>query len=91
MVDRRAPVRACAADFVVRENGMAREILRVCPPPIRCGSRVLIDNSQEMRNELIDLRQGLRAFVNEMDRRHEVAHRSASAARRPCSSTTQAM
>jgi len=34
---------------------------------------VLIDNSQEVRNDLIDLRQGLRGFVNQMDRRHEVA------------------
>lgn len=26
-----------------------------------------------MRNDLIDLRQGLRGFVNQIDRRHEVA------------------
>jgi VWA domain-containing protein len=34
---------------------------------------VLVDTSQEMRGELIDVRQSLRAFVNEMDRRHEIA------------------
>jgi len=62
-----------AADFVVRENGMAREILRVLPATDSLRVAVLVDNSQEMRNDLIDLRQGLRGFVNEIDRRHEVA------------------
>lgn len=62
-----------AADFVVRENGLAREILRVSPATDSLQVAVLIDNSQEIRNDLIDLRQGLRGFVNQMDRRHEVA------------------
>jgi VWFA-related protein len=61
-----------AADFVVRENGVAREILRVSPATDSLRIAVLIDNSQEMRNDVIDLRQGLRGFVNEIDRRHEV-------------------
>ena len=60
-------------DFVVRENGVAREILRVAPATDSLRVAVLIDTSQEMRGELIDLRQSLRAFVNEMDRRHEIA------------------
>ena len=34
---------------------------------------VLVDTSQEMRNDLIDVRQGLRGFVTEIDRRHEVS------------------
>ncbi len=62
-----------AADFVVRENGVAREILRVSPATDSLRIAVLIDNSQEMRNDLIDIRQGLRGFVNEIDRRHEVS------------------
>jgi VWFA-related protein len=62
-----------AADFVVRENGVAREILRVAPATDSLRVAMLIDTSQEMRGELIDLRQSLRAFVNEMDRRHEIA------------------
>ena len=62
-----------ASDFVVRENGMAREILRVSPATDSLQVAVLIDNSQEVRNDLIDLRQGLRGFVNQLDRRHEVA------------------
>jgi VWFA-related protein len=61
------------ADFVVRENGMAREILRALPASDSLRIALLIDNSQEMRTELIDIRQGLRTFVNEIDRRHEVA------------------
>jgi VWFA-related protein len=62
-----------AADFVVRENGVAREILRASPATDPLRVALLIDTSQEMRAELIDLRQSLRAFVNEMDRRHEIA------------------
>jgi len=62
-----------AADFVVRENGLGREILRVSPATDSLRVVILIDNSQEMRNDLIDLRQSLRGFVNEIDRRHEVS------------------
>ncbi len=62
-----------AEDFVVRENGVVREILRASPATDSLRVAVLIDTSQEMRNELIDLRQSLRAFVNEMNRRHEVS------------------
>ena len=62
-----------AADFVVRENGVAREVLRVSPATDSLRVAVLIDNSQEMRNDVIDLRESLRGFVNEMDRRHEIS------------------
>ncbi len=75
VVDRAgAPVHGLGApDFVVRENGMAREILRVAPASDSIRIALLIDTSQEMRSELIDVRQSLRTFVNEIDRRHEVA------------------
>ena len=75
VVDRAGtPVMGLApADFVVRENGVAREILRVSPATDSLRVAVLIDNSQEMRNDLIDLREGLRGFINEMDRRHEMS------------------
>ena len=61
------------ADFVVRENGLGREILRASPATDSLRVVILIDNSQEIRNDLIDLRQSLRGFVNEIDRRHEVS------------------
>jgi Ca-activated chloride channel family protein len=62
-----------AADFAVREDGHAREILRVSAASDSLRVAVLVDNSQEMRNDLIDLRQSLRGFVTEIDRRHEVS------------------
>ena len=62
-----------SADFVVREDGVTREILRVSPATDSLRIAMLIDTSQEMRNELIDLRQALRGFVNEIDRRHDVS------------------
>lgn len=62
-----------AADFAVREDGVAREILRVSPATDSLRIAVLVDNSQEMRSDVIDLRQALRGFVNEIDRRHEVS------------------
>ena len=52
------------ADFAVRENGVAREILRVSPATDSLRIAVLVDTSQEMRNDLIDIRQSLRGFVN---------------------------
>jgi VWFA-related protein len=61
------------SDFTVRENGSAREILRAGPATDSLRIAVLIDTSQEMRSDLIDLRQGLKGFVNELDRRHQVA------------------
>jgi len=61
------------ADLAVRENGVAREILRVSPATDSLRIAVLVDTSQEMRNDLIDIRQSLRGFVTEIDRRHEVS------------------
>jgi VWFA-related protein len=61
------------SDFVVRENGMIREVLRVSPATDPLQVAVLIDNSEAMRADVIDLRQGLRGFVRELDGRHEIA------------------
>lgn len=62
-----------AGDFLVRENGMVREVLRVGPATDALQVAVLIDTSEEMRADLIDLRQGLRGFVKELEGRHEIA------------------
>jgi VWFA-related protein len=61
------------ADFSVRENGVAREILRVSPATDSLRVAMLVDTSEEMRSDLIDIRQSLRGFVTEIDRRHEVS------------------
>lgn len=52
-----------AADFVVREDGIAREVLRasVAPPPSHVV--VLVDDSAATSDRTVDLRAGLRAFV----------------------------
>jgi VWFA-related protein len=51
-------------DFVVREDGQAREVLRVTADEDPLQVALLLDNSVEMRNQLADLRRGLAAFVS---------------------------
>jgi hypothetical protein len=50
-------------DFVVRENGVAREVLRVAvaPPPSHIG--LVIDDSETTRSMISEMRRGLRAIV----------------------------
>jgi VWFA-related protein len=62
-----------AADFVVREDGVAREVLRAVPATDSLRVAVLVDTSQEMRYDVIDMRQSVRRFINDVDRRHEIA------------------
>jgi VWFA-related protein len=52
-----------AKDFVVREDGQAREVLRVARDEEPIQVALLIDNSVEMRNHVADLRRALTAFV----------------------------
>ena len=53
-----------AADFIVREDGLAREIVRVnvAPPPTHVA--LLFDDSASMQPALAELRSGLNAFAN---------------------------
>ena len=51
-------------DFVVREDGQAREILRIARDTDPLQIALLVDNSAVMRNRLSDLRRALSAFVN---------------------------
>jgi VWFA-related protein len=53
-----------ARDFVVREDGVAREILRVARDTDPLQIALLIDNSAPMRNRLGDLRRAISAFVD---------------------------
>jgi VWFA-related protein len=60
-------------DFIVREDGMAREVLRVSPANEPMQIALLVDNSQEIDPHLIDLRRGISAFVKEIGPNNEVA------------------
>jgi VWFA-related protein len=51
-------------DFVVREDGQAREILRVAKDTDPLQIALLIDNSRAMRNQISDLRRATNAFVD---------------------------
>ena len=51
------------ADFVVREDGVSREVLRVSKDEEPLQLALLVDNSVEMRNTVADLRRALSAFV----------------------------
>lgn len=55
-----------AADFTVRENGVAREILRVSPAPPPSHVLLLIDDSQIIQNPLAYLRSATAAFITRM-------------------------
>jgi len=50
-------------DFIVREDGQAREVLLVTNDNEPMQVALLVDNSVEMRNRLADLRRGMTAFV----------------------------
>jgi VWFA-related protein len=51
-------------DFVVREDGQAREILRVARDTDPLQIALLIDNSRSMRNQISDLRRAAVAFID---------------------------
>jgi VWFA-related protein len=51
------------SDFIVREDNVAREVLRVAPASEPMQIAVLVDTSQTARNDITHMRQGLPAFV----------------------------
>ena len=62
-----------ARDFIVRENGVAREVLRVASASKPMHIAILVDTSQAMRPHVNDLRLALRSFVREMQGSNEIA------------------
>lgn len=66
-------------DFIIREDNLSREILRVVPAEEPMQIALLVDTSQAVRNEISNMRNALPAFVttltnpNEAGRRNEVA------------------
>src|SRR5437867_12690791 len=67
------------ADFVVREDNVAREVLRVAPADEPMQIAVLVDTSQTARDDISHMRTALPPFVtaltnpNEASRKNEVA------------------
>jgi VWFA-related protein len=52
-----------AADFTVREDGVAREVLRVAQASAPMQIAILVDTSNDMQVVLQDVRRGLQAFA----------------------------
>lgn len=63
--DKGEPVTGLSArDFVVREDGVSREVLRVAKDDDPMQLALLVDTSVEMRNRVGELRRALSAFIN---------------------------
>jgi hypothetical protein len=64
----RAPITGLGtADFTVREDGLAREVLRVTPATTPMAVTILVDNTQDATNNIADIRRGLASFVKALD------------------------
>jgi Ca-activated chloride channel family protein len=61
------------ADFVVREGGLAREVLRVAPASEPAQIALLIDTSAAIEPHVGDIRRALQTFSKELGGKHEVA------------------
>jgi VWFA-related protein len=61
------------ADVTVREDGMAREVLRVTPAADPMQIALLVDNSVAITNQVTDYRAALKAFLAKFPSPHEVA------------------
>ena len=54
------------SDFIVREDNVAREVLRVAPAEAPMQVAVLVDNSAAARDDIADIRRALPEFVDAM-------------------------
>lgn len=62
--DTRKPVAGLGVrDFVVREDGIAREVLRVTPATTPMAIALLVDNTQAASSAIPDIRSAVTAFV----------------------------
>jgi len=62
-----------AADFIVREDGAAREVLSAAQAEAPLQIAVLIDDSQAASDATVYLREGLAAFLERLHGRAEIA------------------
>jgi VWFA-related protein len=60
-------------DFVVREDGVGREVLRVARAKDPMRIAVLVDTSQAAEPYVADLRAALKSFIAEMKDQHDIA------------------
>jgi len=61
------------SDFIVREGGMAREVLRVQPASEPAQIALLVDTSAAIEPNMGDMRRALERFFKEVGGKHEVA------------------
>lgn len=72
--DKGAPVPDLTpADFIVREDGAAREVLRAGRATDPMQIAVLVDDTQAATPAILDERKGLQAFVAALNEGHEIA------------------
>ena len=62
-----------AADFVVREEGVAREVLKAGPATEPLTIALTVDDSQAATSIIQFLRDGLKTFVKKLDGKAEIA------------------
>ena len=61
------------SDFIIREDGAAREVLRVSPDTAEREIILLVDTSENIRPVQGDIRRAATAFVRRMTEQHPVA------------------
>ncbi len=62
-----------ASEFIVREDGMTREVLRASTATEPLQIALLVDTSQAIEEHVLDLRTSLREFFKQMGGKHEIA------------------
>ena len=62
-----------AADFAVREDRIAREVLKAGPATEPLQVALLIDDSQAANSMLLPLREGITAFIDKLQGKAEIA------------------
>ncbi len=61
------------ADFTVREDGIAREVLRVAPTAEPVNVALLIDNTEAVTDVEQDIRIAVKAFVQDLNAKNPIA------------------
>lgn len=62
-----------ASEFLVREDGISREVLRAVPATDPLQVALVVDNSAAAENDIPDLRDALKAFAQALTIGHEIA------------------